>query len=262
MSALFAFCKERFKSKPYLFLLAAYVLFCLASCVYFAIISQTRNAFLSIAYALIALAVPLVEHLFNLRCGNLFIFITLLLPVGGLLGTAYDFYTLIPVFDTLLHTHSGFLFACVGFALMKRILKNENTPTANLACLLFAFFFSLGIAVLWEMFEYASTELLGVDMQEDMLVNQIRSYLLAGGHNDITVLENITQTIIVYGDGQIYTVEGGYLDLGVFDTLIDMLVCLIGAIFFLLLLGVDKPLFKGKIQKSVIPTVLLKTDDL
>ncbi len=255
MSEIFVFFKERLKNKAYCALLASYVVFCLSSSAYFFASAQIRNGFLSLGYVMIAFAIPLVEYFFRLRCGNLFIFIALLLPVGGLLGTAYDFYTKLPVFDTLLHTHSGFLFACVGFALMKSLLKNDATPRSNLIALIFGFFFSLGIAVLWEMFEYASTQFLGVDMQEDSIVTAIRSYLLAGSHNELVTLENISKTIIVHKDG-VYVVEGGYLDLGLFDTLIDMLVCLFGAIVFWLFMSADSLFFHKKASNAIIPTVL------
>ena len=110
--------------------------------------------------------------------------------------------------------------------------------------------FSLAVAVLWEMFEYAAYAFAGIDMQEDMIVDGFSSYLLSGSHNQTVTIDGITQTIIHYGDGQTYVIEG-YLDIGMYDTLNDMLVCTIGCFLFALLLLPDRVL-GGKLKDLLI----------
>lgn len=78
------------------------------------------------------------------------------------------------------------------------------------------------------MFEYAAYAFFGIDMQEDMLIDGFSSYFLMGTHNATEVIDGITQTVIYYADGT-KVILGGYLDVGLFDTLNDMLVCLMGA---------------------------------
>ena len=101
------------------------------------------------------------------------------------------------------------------------------------------------------MFEYVGTTFLGMDMQEDTIIYNIRSFLLAGSHNDIVEINGITQTIIYYGDGQQYVIDG-YLDIGLYDTLNDMLVCLIGALALPVLIVIGS-LFGKKPEKFIVP---------
>ena len=45
-------------------------------------------------------------------------------------------------------------------------------------------------------------------------------------------VKNIVNTLISTGSGETYMIEGGYLDIGILDTMKDLLVNLIGAIVF------------------------------
>ena len=212
---------------------SAYLAFSLFSFVWFLSLGQVRNALLPIGYcAVFMLLLPVFEGLLSMECPPVFLLILFSVPVGGILGTCYDFYMLIPVFDDILHGISGFIFAALGYAIMERILIRV-TERRRLASILFAIAFSLAIAVLWEMFEWALTAIMNGDMQEDSLVNKIHSYLLSGTHIKPVDITNIDKTIIIYDGGKTYVIEGGYLDLGLLDTLNDMLVCLAGALGFL-----------------------------
>ncbi len=97
--------------------------------------------------------------------------------------------------------------------------------------------------MLWELFEWALTVLMNGDMQEDTLVTDIRSYFLAGSHNVPQDILDIEKTVVYYDGGRVYVIEGGYIELGLIDTLTDMLVCFIGAVVFEILCIVD--LFKN-----------------
>ena len=94
-------------------------------------------------------------------------------------------FTIIPFFDALLHCITGFVFACIGFAVPKLFVGEPQSGRMLAVCLLFGFFFSLAIAVLWELFEFAGTSLLGFDMQEDTVVDGFGSYLLSGTHSEL-----------------------------------------------------------------------------
>ena len=45
-------------------------------------------------------------------------------------------------------------------------------------------------------------------------------------------MEGITETVIRTSSGQVYSIPGGYLDIGILDTMKDLLVNLIGAVVF------------------------------
>lgn len=222
-----------------LVLFVLYVAFTIFSAVYFFATGYVRNGFLPLAYAaLFIVLLNLFEYFLNMRCTNVFLIILFSVPVGGILGTCYDFYMLIPFFDTLLHIISGFIFASLGFSLMNRLLqKNEGKFFA--ANLMFGTAFSLGLATLWELFEWLLTVLMNGDMLEDTIVYNIRSYFLSGSHNFTEDILNIEKTMIYYDGGKVYTIEG-YLDLGGLDSLVDMAVCLGGTVAFVILASIAK----------------------
>ena len=134
----------------------------------------------------------------------------------------------------MLHTINGFLFAAVGFSLI--YLLNRGSKDFNLSPLyitLVAFCFSMTIGVLWEFFECAMDLFFNMDMQKDFIVQTINSVTL-DPQNSGTVIHvpDIISTQIQTGAGKTYTIEGGYLDIGILDTMKDLLVNLIGAVVF------------------------------
>ena len=97
-----------------------------------------------------------------------------------------------------------------------------------------AFCFSMTVGVIWEFFECTMDQLFFLDMQKDTVVNTIGSIMLdPTGGNTSTVLKNITDVIIVQADGtQTALGLGGYLDIGLLDTMEDLYVNFIGALTF------------------------------
>lgn len=250
------YLKERVKHKFFVSALAVYVLFCIASAIYFCATSQWQSALLSVGYIAIALLFFILEYLIGFRCGELFTVLILLLAVGGLTGACYNLYTIIPFFDSILHGMSGLLFGCVGFTIANKFFGDENDNRSFFGKVLFAFCFSLAIAVVWEIFEYTCSSLFGFDMMEDTYVDSINSYLLAGSHSETVNIEGIVKTVIYYGDGQTYVIDG-YLDLGLIDTITDMIICTIGATIFIITAIISY--FKyPKINETLIPKVINK----
>ncbi len=245
---------ERIRGKAFVVILIIYAAFLLFSGVYFFILWQVRNAIMSLAFLVFIPAIFLVEYFLHLRCGNIFTAAILALASGSILGTCYDVYTAFDLFDIILHGLAGVLFACLGFTLAEKFFGAANDKKRFFGCLLFAISFSLAIAVLWEIFEYTCTVLLGFDMMEDSIVRNIQSYLLAGSHNEVVTLDGITKTIVYYGNGKMFVIDG-YLDLGLIDTLGDMIICTVGAAVFG---GVATwSYFKApKINKALIPKAL------
>lgn len=154
----------------------------------------------------------------------LFIF----LIIGGpLLGKIYKFYYRFALWDKLLHTSSGFLFAVLG-AMLPQLFDKENDSHSfalELAC---AMCFTLAIAVVWEFFEFAMDKLFGMDMQQDTVLHGINSYLLGSETGVLGSIENI-ESVTING---IDIDMAGYIDVGLIDTMVDMLVCTVGGILY------------------------------
>ena len=161
------------------------------------------------------------------------IIILLFIFSSEVLGEIQNFYGVFKHFDTVLHTLNGFLCAAVGFSLID--LCNNNSEKFNLSPLyltIVAFCFSMTIGVLWEFLEYSIDKVMLSDMQKDKLVTKISSvWLNPDGKNKAIVVDNINKTII-YSDSRETVIEGGYLDLGLNDTMKDLIVNFVGAVVF------------------------------
>lgn len=150
---------------------------------------------------------------------------------ANILGEIASFYEIIPALDTILHTLNGFICAGVGFGLID-ILNQNDKIKINLSPLfvcLFSFCFSMTVGTVWEFFEFAMDMLLGKDMQKDTIINSINSVLLSGDNsNKITRIKDITETTV---NGNTLGING-YLDIGLIDTMKDLLVNFAGAVVF------------------------------
>ena len=151
-----------------------------------------------------------------------------------ILGEINHYYVKIHGWDTMLHTINGFLFAAVGFSLV--YLLNRGSKSFNLSpfyLTLVAFCFSMTIGVLWEFFECSMDLFFRMDMQKDFIVQQFSSVTLDPAQmGEVIKVSDITSTVINTASGQTYTIEGGYLDIGILDTMKDLFVNLIGAVVF------------------------------
>lgn len=151
-----------------------------------------------------------------------------------ILGEINNFYGVIPFWDTILHTLNGFLCAGIGFSLVD--LLNQNSKKISLSPLyvvIVAFCFSMTIGILWEFYEFTADSVFRTDMQKDRVVQNISSVELnRNGENIPIKVNNIKKTEIYLKDGIIVTIDNGYLDIGIIDTMKDLFVNFIGAIIF------------------------------
>lgn len=148
-----------------------------------------------------------------------------------ILGELNVFYTVIPFWDTVLHTLNGFLCAAIGFSLVLLLNNNEDLKfdLSPFFLALFAFCFSMTIGVLWEFFECFMDQAFHTDMQKDTIVHAIYSVALDPTKTNTPVsITGITSTFV---NGQDLGVDG-YLDLGLLDTMKDLFVNFVGAVFF------------------------------
>ena len=151
-----------------------------------------------------------------------------------ILGEVNHYYVRIPGWDTMLHTMNGFLCAAVGFSTIYLLNRgSKNIELSPFYLTLVAFCFSMTIGVLWEFFEFTMDQLFLLDMQKDFIVQQIGSVTLDPARMGTPIpVKEITDTVIHTASGETWTVEGGYLDIGILDTMKDLLVNLVGAVVF------------------------------
>lgn len=147
------------------------------------------------------------------------------------LGEVNAFFIKIPFWDSILHTMTGFLAASIGFSLVTVLNNNKNLQfsLSPFFMALVAFTFSMTIGALWELYEFASDWFLHTDMQKDTIVHAIYSVMLDPTQSNKAVgITGITDTMV---NGQSLGFNG-YLDIGIVDTMEDLLVNFIGAILF------------------------------
>ena len=172
-----------------------------------------------------------IEHKMNIDLPNVMeVIMIIFVFAANVMGELGAFYEAIPIWDTILHALNGFICAGVGFGLIDILNRNEKIKM-NLSPMfvcLFSFCFSMTAGTVWEFFEFGVDMLLGRDMQKDTIINSINSVLLSGGTNDVTRIKEISETVI---NGKNLGING-YLDIGLIDTMKDLLVNFVGAVIF------------------------------
>lgn len=218
--------------------------------------------------ALVLFSIPtIIERRLHIDLPDtLEIIILLFIFAAEILGEIEEYYVLFPFWDDLLHTLNGFIFAAVGFSMVD-ILNRNRRVTLQLSpfyVAVTAFCFSMTIGVLWEFFEWGVDALMAKDMQKDTIVQAIHSVTLHPEGRNIPVhVTDIADTIILHSDGtQTALGIGGYLDIGLIDTMNDLLVNFIGAIVFSCIgYFYVKSRGKGRLARQFIPQVMEKQTD-
>ena len=191
-----------------------------------------ENVFLCVLTLILLIMPSLVQVTFKVELPTtLEIFILIFIFAAEILGEISEFYLVFPFWDTVLHTINGFLAAAIGFSMVD-LLNRSQKIVFNLSPLfmaIVAFCFSMTIGVIWEFFEFGMDWLIGYDMQKDTVIHTIRSVMLdPAGRNVPYVISNITQTAVNEQELGL----GGYLDIGLIDTMQDLIVNFIGAFVF------------------------------
>lgn len=217
-----------------------------------------QNVFLCILTLVLFLLPAFIERQLNIDVPDtLEVIILLFIYAAEILGEIRAFYIAFPYWDTMLHTLNGFLCAAIGFSLVD-ILNREERVSLSLSpffMAVMAFSFSMTVGVLWEFFEFFMDQCFLLDMQKDWVVNAISSVMLdPTGGNVPTAITGITDVIVVTAEGQKALGLGGYLDVGIVDTMKDLLVNFIGAVIFSIIgYFYVKSHGKGKFARRFIP---------
>lgn len=194
-----------------------------------------QNVMLCILSLLLFLLPAFVEKTFKVDLPNtLEIIILIFIFSAEILGEINNFYGIFKNFDDILHTINGFLAASVGFSLV--YLLNKNIESFNLSPIfvsLVAFCFSMTIGVLWEFFEYGMDTVLKLDTQKDTYVENINTVTLDPDFsNKVINIDDIDKTILYDKNNNELAIIDGYLDIGIIDTMEDLIVNFIGALTY------------------------------
>ena len=198
------------------------------------IIDQLRshnfeNIFLCILTLVLFLVPSFIEKKIHIDIPDTLETIILLFIFSAeIMGEIKAYYIVFPYWDTILHTLNGFLAAAIGLSLIDILNKNDRfaISLSPVFVALVAFSFSMTIGVIWEFFEFFMDQFLGFDMQKDTYITAFQSVLLNPEAHNVPIKVKVDQVIV---NGQTWR---GYIDLGLIDTMMDLLVNFIGAMVF------------------------------
>ena len=195
-----------------------------------------ENVFFCVLSLVLFVMPTILERQLKIDLPNVLeIVILLFIFSAWILGEVQTYYTIFPYWDTILHTLNGFLCAAIGFSLVDLLNRHERVSLSMspLFMAIVAFCFSMTVGVLWEFFECAMDQIFQQDMQKDTIVHTISSVMLdPTGSQRSQAIHGITDVIVVSGGEEISLGLGGYLDIGLLDTMEDLLVNFIGAVVF------------------------------
>ena len=185
---------------------------------------QYDRLLLAFATPFIILAPKILELLFRCKIDLPVDLFGLFYAIGPMLGQCYNLYYTVSWWDKMLHISGGVMFAFLGLFLFEKYVGKDKKKMVMTA--VFALCFSIAIAVLWEFCEFGADTFLGMDMQDDTVITHINSYLLNEGVGVAGSIENIEEVIV---NGQALPIKG-YIDIGLTDTILDMLLETMGAV--------------------------------
>lgn len=213
-------------------LLRALIIFCMIREFFH---GNMQNVMLCVLSLILFLMPNFIEKTFKIDLpSTLEIIIFLFIFSAEILGEINNFYGNFPGWDTILHTLNGFLCASIGFSLV--YLLNENSKSIKLSpifVVLVSFCFSMTVGVAWEFFEYGMDTFFNLDMQKDKYVYNIKTVILDPEQNNNVVNVNGIDYTILYDENDNKLVKlDGYLDIGLHDTMKDLIVNFIGAVIY------------------------------
>ena len=189
------------------------------------------------------------------------IIILLFIFAAEILGEIRAYYVKFEHWDTMLHTMNGFLCAAIGFSLVDLLnrQKKESLRLSPFYMAVTAFCFSMTIGVLWEFAEFTMDQLFLMDTQKDTVIHAFSTVMLDPTNQNVAVpVRDIADVIIVHSDGTQQALGlGGYVDVGIHDTIEDLFVNFIGAVVFSAVgYFYVKSRGKGRFARRFIPQVV------
>ena len=225
--------KKKGKALTVYMILRFLVILCLIRQIMIGDISNILTCILTLALFLIP---SILEKKFKIEVPDtLEIIVYVFIFSAEILGEINEFYIHIKNFDTILHTLNGFIMAGIGFSLIEIFNNSPNTKISldPKYLVLFGFCFSMTTGAVWEIFEYSMDKYFKFDMQKDTIITEISSVVLnPDGKNKAERLEIESLTV---NDIDYIEKYGGYIDIGLNDTMEDLIVNLIGAIIYSIL---------------------------
>lgn len=212
------------------------------------------SVFLCVLTLLLFMLPSFIERRLSIELPSaLEIIVLLFIFSAQILGEIREYYIIFPYWDTMLHTVNGFLCGAIGVAAIDFLNRSDKIKfnMSPVFVAFFAFCFSMTVGVVWEFFEFFMDSFFNTDMQKDTVIKIINSVNLNPSGANIPIKINVKDLAVNGVDMKL----GGYLDIGLIDTMNDLLVNFIGATVFSVI-GFFYIKNRGKkgIAKYLLPT--------
>lgn len=220
-----------------------------------------RREYFNVLVCMLTLALfmipAVVEKNFKIRLPGFFEGMVLVFIFSAeILGEINCYYQKIPHWDTVLHTVNGFMFAAFGFALLDMINRDSKIKftLSPLYLALVAFCFSMTIGVLWEFFEFGMDMVFHTDMQKDTYIEGIYTVMLDSEKTNVVIPVEGIRSVTVQPESGDAIILPAYLDVGIIDTMKDLMVNFIGAFVFCIIgYFFVKRKGEGRLARQFIP---------
>lgn len=150
-----------------------------------------------------------------------------------LLGEINNYYNETKYFDDVMHTLSSFITSFLAVYILKKLTKDKTKKLT----IIFALTMSMSIASLWEITEFTIDKIFSTDMQKDTIITTINSSIISIDKN--TPQKKEITSLYVNNIDYIET-YGGYIDIGLYDTMEDMICALLGVLIFIIIFLLPK----------------------
>lgn len=215
-----------------------------------------ENVYICILTLILFVMPSLIERKLHIDLPDVLeIIILLFIFAAEILGELQCYFVEYPHWDTMLHTTSGFLAAAVGFSLVDLLNRDAKIKfqLSPLYVAIAAFCFAMTVGVLWEFVEFAADRIFLLDMQKDTVVHTISSVMLDETNRNIPIVISNIESASING---VDLGLGGYLDIGLYDTMEDLFVSFVGAVTFSVIgYFYLKKRGQGTFARQFIPTI-------
>ncbi len=225
--------KEEYKNKnrvvlAFYVILSFFVIICLVREI---VSNDIKHCFTCILILILFLIPSIIHSKFKIKFSPVLEIMIYILNFSSLiLGEVLAFYIHIKIFDTVLHLLYGFVMSSIGFSLIDILNKKQRHNLTNKFIILFCIYYGVTTGVMWEVFEYSMDKIFKVDMQKDTIVTEISSVKL--NDRDDNKPKTIKIETLIINDIDYIEKYGGYIDIGLNDTMKDIIVNLIGTLIF------------------------------
>ena len=153
-----------------------------------------------------------LERRFNLCIPRLFAIMFLVFVWGAIfLGEVADFYYRFPFWDDVLHLWSSMMLGFLGFSLIEILNNDKKHNKVSLSPIfvcIFSVFFTVFAGTVWEIYEFTSDGILGINMQKyasGSAISNTGATLLQGRE---ALTDTMTDLIVDLAGGLVASIVG------------------------------------------------------